>query len=94
MGIDWNRVYRVVLNGRYAGKRPGKTIINSLRRYRPKCRIHGFGYYGFQNCWYLLVEDPTFPPTWGNTINVLPWTAVTGEADTPPPPSSTPTRTS
>lgn len=88
--IDWHRTYRVILNDRPNGYRPDKEAYFKLRKLLPQCRIHGFGLYGHNNLWYLLVEDGSLPYNVFGMTTSMSINALAGVATVPKllPPSS------
>lgn len=67
MEIDWERVRRVVVLNK-----PTKLTIGKLVHRLPTVKILGYGFYGFNNLWYLLIEDVAFPPDYGTGIITIP----------------------
>lgn len=54
--VNWERVRRIMIQDK-----PTKRSICRIANILPKCRVHGFGSYGFGGHWYVLVEDDAFP---------------------------------
>lgn len=59
--IDWHVTYKIILNDRDKGYRPDRNAIRKIRFKLPDARIVGFGVYGYNGLWYVLVESKNLP---------------------------------
>lgn len=59
--INFSKTYKIVLNDEPKGYRPNKRALNKIKALLPECRIHGFGVYGYNDLWYVLVESNSLP---------------------------------
>lgn len=68
MVIDWEKVRKVIIN-----EKPSIYVIKRITGKLPYVKIHGFGYYGFNSYWYVMIEDSSFQSDPGMTITSVPF---------------------
>ena len=62
MEIIESMVHKIVLDDKPGGYRPNKRTISVIRKAYPDCTVVGFGKYGFNDWWYLLIQTGMLPP--------------------------------
>jgi len=87
MIVDYTKVRRIIINVPITGGKPNKETLRRLGLCLPDARVIGFGFYGFLNYWYLLVESKQFASIDDGGISNILLSALrmSTSTDTPPP---------